>query len=94
VFGNDDLCRRVDEVLYYVWDPIGVSLEPITRGEYRSYVPKVLQLVDAYDDIRPISEHLAAITSSDMGLPADKDRCDRTAELLLKHKEAIREGLA
>jgi hypothetical protein len=43
-FDNDELRRRVDEVLYYIWDPIGVSDQPYARGEYEGYVPKVLQL--------------------------------------------------
>ncbi len=47
---NRELKRRVDEVLYYVWDPIGVSDEPFARGEYHSYVPRVSQLVKESDE--------------------------------------------
>lgn len=45
-FDDRELSRRVDEVLYYIWDPIGVSEEPFARAEYESYVPKVLELVE------------------------------------------------
>jgi hypothetical protein len=93
-FDNRELWRRVDEVLYYVWDPIGVSDEPYARGEYESYVPRVLHLVEESDNIKPISRPLGEIVSTNMGLSPDKKRCDYTAEILLKHKEAIKEGCA
>ena len=93
-FGPNELWRRVDEVLFYVWDPIGVSDEPCARAEYESYVPIVLQLVEENNDIVPISEYLANIVSVNMGLFPDKKKCDYTANILLEHKRAIKEGLA
>ena len=94
VFDNNELRRRVDEVLFYIWDPIGVNGEPFARGEYESYVPEVLKLVEANDNIGPISKHLAKIISSCMGFSPNKKRCDYTAEILLGHKKAIIEGCA
>jgi len=94
VFDDKELRRRVDEVLFYTWDPIGVSDEPCARGEYRSYVPKILQLVEQNNDIAPISSHLAGIVKDMMGIPPNRKDCDYTAELLLKHKRAVKEGLA
>ena len=93
-FDNDELRRRVDEVLYYVWDPIGVSDSPYARGEYESYVPKVLQLVTDNDDIEPISAHLADIIRTRMALTPNKQGCDDAATLLLQHKSAIKDGCA
>ena len=84
----------MDEVLFYVWDPIGVAGEPFARGEYRSYVPKVRQLVEQNDDITPVSSYLAHIVRDWMGVSPDKKQCDYAAELLLKHKQAIKEGCA
>lgn len=94
VFDNWELGRRVDEVLFYVWDPIGVSDEPCARWEYKEYVPKILQLVEQNDDPSPISAHLTKIVIDYMGLTPDKKQCDYTAELLLNHKKAIKEGYA
>ena len=94
VFDNDELRRRVDEVLFYVWDPIGVSDEPCARGEYESYVPRILELLVAGDDAQRISSQLASIVSTSMELAPDKQRCDYTAELLLQHKKAVAQGLA
>ena len=93
VFDNDELRRRVDEVLFYVWDPIDVNHEPNARGEYTGYVSEVLELVEANDNIQAISKHLVKIISSYMEMSPDKKQCDYTAELLLRHKQAIIEGL-
>ena len=91
---SSELWHRVDEVLYYVWDPIGVSNEPCARGEYRGYIPLILGLLQASADPAPIAERLAALVRDQMGLPADKVRCRRVAQLLLEHKRAVEEGLA
>jgi hypothetical protein len=93
-FDDSELQRRVDEVLYYIWDPIGVSNEPYARGEYDGYVPKVFKLVSKNNNIEPISAYLAKIVNTHMGLSADLKRCDYAAELLLKHKEAVKGGFA
>ena len=93
-FPDGELRRRVDEVLFYVWDPIGVSPEPCARGEYEDYVPKLLQLVIDNTNIVPISKCLAEIARGPMGGPANLEKCDEVAELLLRHKRAIEDGLA
>ncbi len=94
VFDKNELRRRVDEVLFYVWDPIGVSGEPSARAEYENYVSKVLDSVERNDDIEPISSHLADIARNQIGLSPNKERCDHTAKLLLEHKQAVKEGCA
>ena len=65
-FDNNELSRRVDEVLFYVWDPIGVQPEPCARSEYDNYVSEVRRLVEQNDDIKPISAHLASIVRDKM----------------------------
>lgn len=92
VFDKNELYWRVDEVLFYVWDPIGVGLTPYARGEYKSYVLRVLKLVEKNDKIEPISSFLAKVAGEYMEVTPDKERCDFTAELLLEHKKAIKEG--
>ena len=93
-FDDKELRRRVDEVLFYMWDPIGVAHEPCTRSEYENYVPKICQLVEQNDNIAPISRYLANIVKDQMGLSPNMKHCDFTAELLLKHKQVIKDGLA
>ena len=84
----------MDEVLFYEWDPIGVSPEPCARGEYENYVSAILELVVRNNEIGPISEQLASIITTSIGLKADRALCDATATLLLEHKKAVHAGLA
>ena len=39
------LYRRVDEVLHYVWDPIGISDTPEARNKYHGYLPRIFNLL-------------------------------------------------
>ncbi len=95
IFDDRELLRRVDEVLFYVWDPIGVSDEPCARAEYEEYVPQILGLVETQDDPALISSRLAEIERDCMGTKEpDTKHCDSVADLLLRHKRAVREGLA
>ena len=43
--GQKKIFQRVDEVLHYIWDPIGVSEIPVARDEYHSYTPQVFSLL-------------------------------------------------
>lgn len=90
----NELEKRVDEVLYYVWDPIGVSESPYARSEYRPYVPTVLRrLTDGYSAAK-IADYLCRIESESMGLSPNKERAIKAANILLEGKSAIEEGCA
>ncbi len=94
VFDPNELEKRIDEVLYYVWDPIGVSGSPYARGEYCSYVPGILQLIRANSPAEKISSHLSNVVRTQMGLVPNEARERRVADLILQHKDAIDKGLA
>ena len=87
-----ELSRRIDEVLYYVWDPIGVSREARARGEYTSYVPAVRASMEEHSEPGPIADYLAAVTQNHIGLTPSIETCQAVAKLLLEHQEAIAEG--
>jgi hypothetical protein len=93
-FDANELERRVDEVLFYKWDPIGVSDTPCARGEYKSYVAGVLSILVANEKVNPIADHLGNIERNRMGEVPDMQRLAKVAELLLEHKRAISAGLA
>ncbi len=76
---------RVDEVLQYVWDPIGISGAPEARDEYHNYVQQVLNLALADDEDR-LAEHLHSLETKHMGLTGDKAHCCEVAELLMRWK--------
>ena len=93
-FAANELEKRIDEVLFYVWDPIGVSNEPYARAEYRSYVTSVLGHVKYNKTANEIADYLCSIESESMGLTPNKENALKAAEVLIKHKEAIDEGCA
>lgn len=92
-FKPDELERRVDEVLYYKWDPIGINHYVSARAEYRSYVPSILQSLKLGDSVKLI-EKMQDIERNSMGLEGEESNAKEIAELLLSHKEAIENGHA
>jgi hypothetical protein len=93
-FEPNELEKRIDEVLYYVWDPIGVADSPYARDEYSPYVPAILTLVIDKSSAETISAHLNDIVRNNIGLSPNEDNSLHTAELILEHKKAIDEGCA
>ena len=87
-----ELLKRVDEVLYYFWDPIGVSDEPCAREEYTSYTSTVLKFTLS-EDISKITQLLNKIQSDSMGLPTNSEHNKATAERLVEYKVAVENGL-
>ena len=40
-----ELYRATDEVLHYLWDPMGIAGAPGARDDYYTYLPKVYQQI-------------------------------------------------
>jgi hypothetical protein len=83
------LYRRVDEILHYLWDPIGVAGIPQVRDEYDAYLPWVFKLVLVDESVEEIVEYLTAVATERMGLSADDKKTRYVAEILLDAKSAI-----
>ena len=92
-FTNNELERRVDEVLFYKWDPIGVNHYVIARAEYRSYVSRILKELES-GNLHKLVAMLEDIQVNSMGLNSERSNVKEIAELLLSHKEAIENGRA
>jgi hypothetical protein len=86
---ENELYKRTDEVLYYIWDPIGVSGEPFARDEYYSYLPKVFKMVLEQYPAKEISAYLLNIEKDYMGLPGNKGRAEEATEILLNYRDKI-----
>lgn len=70
---HKELYQRVDEVLHYLWDPIGVSGVPEARDEYDSYLPHVFSLLVRRAEAQEITDFLDHTTTQPMGL-SDTER--------------------
>lgn len=84
------LYRAVDEVLHYVWDPIGVSGVVQARDEYHGYLPQVFGLLRGGADESTIAAYLSSVTTERMGLSPRPDHDRDVARLLLDWKEGAR----
>ena len=82
---NSPIFIAVDEILCYLWDPIGVSSDgtPQTRDEYTSYVPEIVKLLEDGAAAQQIADNLDRIEVEQMGLDSDKGRNRGISELLI-----------
>ena len=83
------LYRQVDEVLHYMWDPIGVRGIAQARDEYYSYLPQVFSRLINNGTTDDIAGYLVAVERDSMGLTPDKENAMNIAEILQGLKEAI-----
>ena len=86
---ESELYKRCDEVLHYLWDPIGVAGAPGARDEYDSYLPQVFGLVRDQADPEKVATYLLTIQKGSMGLDGDPVRTRRTVEVLREWREWI-----
>lgn len=78
-----ELLQRIDEVLYYLWDPLGVAREPLSRQEYSAFVPDVFAaLLDDADEQR-LMELLLLLETEFLALAPRPSQARRIAELLV-----------
>ena len=89
-----ELYQRTDEVMHYVWDPIGVAGEPMARDEYDSYLPLVFAMLLESNGEQAISAYLIKIERECMGLTPSKVNADRVASILFDWYETLREKYA
>lgn len=86
-----ELYRRTDEVLHFLWDPIGVSDVPEARDEYHGYLPQVFMMLKENQTDMEIAEYLSKTQSERMGFPKDLERNLEIAKTLIAWKELIEE---
>ena len=88
-----ELYHRVDEVLHYVWDPIGVGGCPEARDEYYAYLPHVYAMLTRDARSEEIIEFLAATEVHHIGLSDWQRALERATKvtcILEKYRDDIR----
>ena len=79
---NKILHNRIDEILFYKWDPIRVSDSNWPRDEYTLYVNKVLELAVNNTTSQPLAEHLTRLSTEIITCAVSKERTQAVAELI------------
>ncbi len=91
---TNELERRVDEVLFYFWDPFGLKDEPYARTEYRSYVQEVYRYLQNNKSAEEMARLLIDIVENRMGISINHDLAENVGKLLLRHKKAVESGIS
>jgi len=89
--GEMELYRAVDEVLHYMWDPIGIRGRPEVRDEYQSYIAEVIALLHAGAETEAVADFLVEIETVRMGLGENRERAARVANALRLWRQRLRE---
>ena len=85
------LYRRIDEALFFIWDPIGVSDSAWARDEYQSYLPAVFRSVMQKSPREELIEHLIELEAIHMGMGKKfgmKKRISSFVDLLYDMRDA------
>lgn len=86
---EEELYRRIDEVIHYVWDPIGISGMPMARDEYYSYLPKIFSMLQSGASADDITAHLEWIAVDRMGLQSNPKASSEVVSILQDWKETL-----
>jgi hypothetical protein len=77
------LYKRTDEVLHYLWDPIGISDTPEARDEYYSYLPQVFKMLMESKPNNEIVDYLLYLESERLGLISNRKKADQVVQILV-----------
>lgn len=86
---EQELCQRIDEALYYVWDPMNLARDPAAREEYLEFVPELFQLLVGEVEAPVLLEFLVQTESDFLGLAPRPSHARRVADLLLDWKNVL-----
>ena len=81
------LYKKIDEILFRDWDPIGVSEFEEARDEYQGYLPQVFKLALDNESPDAIAEYLTLVATERMGMSAAKEYDLKIANLVLMAKK-------
>ena len=86
---EQELIKRINEVLFYVWDPIGVCNEPAARDEYDSYVPQVFSILNKSNPEDNLKQYLFDVAKKEMASEVSEDNLIEVVELIIGWKEIL-----
>lgn len=96
---ENQLRVRIDEVLYYLWDPIGVCGVAVLedenhqiwpRDEYATYVDQIWRDVLEGKSKEQISSYLTYVTTELMGMDSRKNHDDIIAGIILQWAKILK----
>jgi hypothetical protein len=86
---EQELYRRTDEVLHYVWDPAGVSNSPVARDDYDGYLPAVFAMLNNGESESAIAAYLDSLEERDFRLEPDTEMTLHVAAILAEWRDIL-----
>ena len=84
---EEQLYKAVDEILFYLWDPLDCKENPAARDEYRSYVPKVFDYLVSETNENEIAKYLSGLETNSMGRSVASQNPIGIARILIEAKD-------
>ena len=78
----DDLRTRINEIMFYKWDPLHISNSNWARDEYDSYVPEVFRLSLESTSYHPVSDYLTYVATKIMSMTENRAHDIEIAQLI------------
>ena len=88
---DKELWRRCDEVLQYIWDPIGVVGAPGARDEYDSYLPRVFALLRENAERVEVDQYLISVVTEYMGISPNLEQTQQAVDAMIAWRNWIRD---
>ena len=86
------LLKAVDEVLHYIWDPIGIADTPQSRDEYQGYTGHVFTMLHSGASESELSNHLQTISETRTGMGKSQDKSNQAAAALIAWRDFVNEN--
>jgi len=88
----DELRKRINEILLYVWNPIGIEATSKTSHEYETYAGQVLELVLKNAGKEEVSDYLSKVVQEQLGLDPNQEHNDIVAVLVCDWKDTLQKA--
>lgn len=83
------LYKRIDEILWFDWDPIGINAIDAARDEYYSYLFPLMNMVLDGTNREQVATYLYECETVNMGMVGNKSHCEYVAGLICEAKDKI-----
>lgn len=79
----DEIFQRLDEILFYQWDPIGISYSNGVRHEYEAYLPQLLYIAFTDRSVKAVMSYLDYAAAEWIGLAVKQEKLEEIAEMII-----------
>ena len=79
---DNELWDRIEEVVHYIWDPIGICDIPDARNEYSAYVNEIYTRVKIGDEEK-VLEYMKWVVEDRMGMAWNHESAKKSSAIMM-----------